>query len=154
MKLTNALGFVALAACGSAGEAMVVNVEMPLAASDVKSIEIFAVRANKLAIAGQDACAKFFKDELENFTSDASTIVSFDAAAGQTSDLRAPPGVGYVVFARGWNVDLVATPDAPKQVRALGCVSDVKVAANKATSFDIKMCLVEGLGSDPICPMR
>jgi hypothetical protein len=144
----------ALSACG-VPEAMLVTVELPQQASDIQSVEVFAVRASKLNLSGTDACDAYFKDSLGEFVSDASAVYSFSSASPQASDLKVAPGKGYVVFARGWNADLKANPDVePKRVIALGCVSDVTVSANRVTPFDIKMCLLQGPTADPLCPSR
>jgi hypothetical protein len=134
--------------CG--GDAVAVNATFVLpqafTSAQIKSFEIFVIPASELHDDGPTTCQKFFDDQLGPIanTTGGYKLSSFDASMGSTStvDIKVRPGKGYVVLAQGWDVDLVASPDAtPKQVIAVGCVPDVTVVGSKVSEFTLGLCV-------------
>lgn len=134
-------------------------------ASEIKSYELYVVPASELADSGARTCEKFFANELGAIENKGGAYgkSAFDSTTGDSStlDIKVRPGKGYVVLAQGWNVDLVANPNAsPAQVIAVGCVPDVVVNGSKTTSFTLALCVcatpapgdTSTACKNPVCP--
>ncbi len=155
MKRFHGMLLALLCACGAEPPgALGVVVRLGQVASDVKSFEVFVVSERVLGKTGEEACIEYFANTLPNFTAVTKGTFSFDAAAPAAVDLKIPPGKDYVVLIQGWNVDpppTEAQPEPAASIVALGCLSQVSIAAAQTTTAKVPVCLLRP-GMDAVCP--